>query len=176
MTKLISAPRHGFILNAATEDQKDTVMDYMKSINGRSKANVITYFVEIEKIAELAEKQLDHAHVSKKERIGCTAYWRDGGPNAKSYDYAMTVNEVSLQRYAEGWRLMQARKVEVRHRDNTAFNVCIPARYIEALKAEAVRKATAGLSPLSTRKAKPEGRAPVAQALTDVVPENVRGE
>ncbi|MBY5453911.1 hypothetical protein HFO91_30500 [Rhizobium leguminosarum] len=156
MSKIISGPRNGFILAAATEAQKDIVMGFMKSINGRSKAHVITYFSEFEAIAKMAEGYLDHAKVSKKDRIGCTADYADAGPDSKSYDYAMTVNDVYLRRYAEGWRLMGARKIDVRYGFNGGINVRIPARYIEALKVEAIEKATAHLSPQPTRKPKPE--------------------
>ncbi|MGO7821218.1 hypothetical protein ACC684_28620 [Rhizobium ruizarguesonis] len=156
MSKIISGPRNGYILDAATDAQKDAVVDFMKSINGRSKAHVITEFWEFEKLAKMAEGYLDHAKVSKKDRVGCTADYADAGPDTKSYDYAMTVSDVYLRRYAEGWRLMGARKIDVRHGFKGGINVHIPARYIEALKVEAVRNATAGLSPLPTRKPKPE--------------------
>jgi hypothetical protein len=149
MQNIISAPRHGFILQGVIDEQKATVLDYLKTINGRSKTNVITYFSELEKIVEMAENRLDHALVGKGARIGCTAFWRDGGPSAKSYKYAMAVNEISLRRYAEGWRLMSARKVEVRHGVNTAFNVSIPVRYIEQMK----RKAVAGFSAIREKEA-----------------------
>lgn len=155
MTKTIKAPLHGFILAATTSDQQDAVMDFMKGINGRSKSHVVRYFTEFEAIAKMAEGYLDHAKVSKKDRIGCTASYSDAGPDSKSYDYAMTVNHVQLRRYAEGWRLMDARKIDVRYGHKGGISVRVPGRYIEALKVAAIKGATKGLTALPTRKPKP---------------------
>lgn len=138
------APKNGFKITDDSADHREVVRDYLLSINGRATSHTRTDLSELVSVAKMAEAELDRAGVSKAARVGCLAVQCDGGAEKKSYQYAQTVTLLRLRRFAEGWRLMEARRAESRPLEPTLFQVSIPANYIEQLR----KAATSGFRAL----------------------------
>lgn len=144
-----TAPRNGFKLTDNSEDNRSAVREYLLSVNGRAKSHTRTDLSDLVGVAEMAEAELDRAGVTKSARIGCLAVQCDGGAGTKSYQYSQTVTLLRLRRFAEGWRLMEAKRAESRPLEPTIFQVSIPANYIEQMRA----KATLGFAALPRKTA-----------------------
>ncbi len=138
-----TAPKNGFKLSDTSEENLAAVRDYLFSINGRATSHTKTDLSAIVEVAEIAEAELDRAEVAKAARVGCLAVQCDGGAGRKSYQYAQTVTLLRLRRFAEGWRLMEARRAESRPLEPTIFEVSIPAKYIYQLRIKATMGFTA---------------------------------
>jgi len=138
-----TAQKNGFKLTDDSVENRETVNSYLLSINGRATSHTRTELSELVSVATMAEAELDRAGVAKSARVGCLAVQCDGGAGKKSYQYAQTVTLLRLRRFAEGWRLMEARRAESRPLEPTIFEVSIPAKYIYQLRAKATMGFTA---------------------------------
>lgn len=149
MKTITTAPKHGFKLTDTTIENVEAVEAYLRSINGKATLHTTNDFLELMEFAKDAEDDLNRVQVSKTAKPGCIAYHCDGGASAKSYRYSRTVTGVTLKRYTEGWRLMEAQRVERRPQEPVIWFVRIPAHYIEEIK----RKAAYGLRALPAKAA-----------------------
>ena len=143
------AMKNGFKHTDHSEENREAVRAYLLSVNGRASANTQTELSAIVEVAEMAEADLDRAGVVKSARVGCLAVQCDGGAWRKSYRYSQAVTLLRLRRFAEGWRLMEAKRAESRPLEPTFFEVSIPASYIKQMR----DKATLGFRALPQKTA-----------------------
>lgn len=143
------APKNGFKITDDSAENRAVVCDYLLTINGRATSHTRTDLYELVSVANQAEADLDRAGVVKSARVGCLAVQCDGGAWKKSYRYSQAVTLLRLRRFAEGWRLMEAKRAESRPLEPTFFEVSIPANYIKQMR----DKATLGFRALPQKTA-----------------------
>lgn len=102
------------IITSKTPDRIDPkhVNDYLDTINGKSIAHTVRYFSDVLYVADRAEKRLEESGVPVKHRIGVAVTYRPAFGLPKKYKHHVTTTRLHLRRVKDGWRLMDAEKVE----------------------------------------------------------------
>ena len=82
------------------------INDALEKVNGKASAHTFTSFTQIQKLVEVAEKQLEALKLSKKHWIGARFEATSGEPVPKRYKYARIATRVILERGANHWFLI----------------------------------------------------------------------
>lgn len=133
----LTPPKFGFRLDVETND----LDEYMRQVNGRADTYVFNA-VDIELLGSDLEKQLDDARVPVTRRVGVTAVVRSAGPhkskNTRQWSARGEGTEAHFRRYSEGWRLVQAKRVQVFGGQRQQCSISIALRDYEAIRDRAV--------------------------------------
>lgn len=121
-----------------TERDRDGLQALLSAANGRATAHTITSPPLVSALAHKAERQLDAAGLSLKERPGACLVYRPGGPSASAYKYRAATTAVVLQRNGVGWRLVKASRDEVVPRQPALFDLQISRTQAGIVQAKAL--------------------------------------
>ena len=84
------------------------IKDALEKVNGKATAHTFTSFTQIQRLVEIAEKQLETLNLPKKHWTGARFEATSGEPVPKKYKYQRIATRVVLERGANHWFLIWA--------------------------------------------------------------------
>ena len=82
------------------------IKDALEKVNGKATAHTFTSFTQIQKLVQIAEKQLETLKLPKKHWIGARFEATSGDQVAKRYKYQRIATRVVLERGVNHWFLI----------------------------------------------------------------------
>lgn len=132
-------PKHGFKLDSC-DDELDT---YVAQVNGRADRYTLS-LSDIVMVGDGLERALDDAGVPLIRRPGTTAVVRSAGPdksrNTRQWSARGEGTEAHFRRYADGWRLMSAKRITVFGGQKQYCRISIDRRDYLAIQSRAVAR------------------------------------
>jgi hypothetical protein len=92
-----------------TEQNQSAIVAILAAVNGKSTAHTFTTYAEIEQIAAQAEKQVVDLVGSQKAAVGAQLKATSGEKVPNAYKYSRDGTQVTIERRASGWFLVDAR-------------------------------------------------------------------
>jgi hypothetical protein len=121
-----------------TERDIDGLQVLLSAANGRATAHTITSPPLVSALAHKAERRLDAAGLSLKERPGACLVYRPGGPTASAYRYRAATTAVVLKRNGVGWRVDKVSRDDVVPRQAAIFELQISPTQAGIVQAKAL--------------------------------------
>ena len=118
------------------------IVDYLAKINGKAIAHTITNEIDIEIVADRAEKDMATRGLAKKHRVGASVTYTPSGPG-KAYSrkgrYIITTT-IELKRYASGWFLTGAHRAEIYADANERYAIHVDEKQMAIMQAHVFSK------------------------------------
>ena len=111
----------------------DKVRDALAEVNGRAKAHTITSWVEVQDVAEAAERRL--SGLSKAQQVGARVHYVPAGPGkayARKGRYVVTT-QVELERFPSGWFLVGVNRSYIWAEHKEVLNIMVDESQRQAL-------------------------------------------
>jgi hypothetical protein len=121
-----------------TERDRGGIQALLSAANGRATAHTITSPPLVSALAHKAERRLDAAGLSLKERPGACLVYRPGGPSASAYKYRAATTAVVLKRNGVGWRVDKVSRDDVVPRQTELFDLQISPNQAGIVQAKAL--------------------------------------
>ncbi len=119
--------------------EREEIAAVLKKVNG--KASRFTLGVlDVEALAKRSEEALEKRGLPQRLRVGVTVTYVIEGP-AAAYKYSAKSTSLTVRRFAEGWRLMNAETIYISPRARSRFEVTVSKDVAEYIR----KSATEGL-------------------------------
>jgi hypothetical protein len=129
-----------------TEQNQSAIVAILAAVNGKSTAHTFTTYSEIEQIAAQAEKQVIDLVGSQKAAVGARLKATSGEKVPNAYKYSRDGTQVTIERRASGWFLVDARHATLYSSGGGASKLTLTAeqdaRAIEVLRSKYILAAT----------------------------------
>lgn len=89
------------------------VEEALSEANGKASDFTITTFCQVNNFCARLEADLQNRGITLKSLVGTVATLTSEGPSAKAYKYTATGTRITVKRVADGWRLIDVKRVDV---------------------------------------------------------------